>query len=177
MAEVAHQKFFHFVAGVIAGDTYFSHRILFCVVFRFCHTKIAKITVAAALPGSEFMLFLLHEIFLSPPWGVHRSCWVSSVFSCRCSDAVSAALRRIVGPLFARFTIGCWRTLSGRCPQLPRKSRHTASRQDRSLTLMGNDALLRFAPLGWWAQVALLTVAVGVTWHILSFATLKKYEA
>lgn len=26
----------------------------------------------------------------------------------------------------------------------------------------------------WWAQVALLAVAVGVTWHILSFATLRK---
>ena len=26
----------------------------------------------------------------------------------------------------------------------------------------------------WWAQTALLAVAVGVTWHILSFATLRK---
>lgn len=26
----------------------------------------------------------------------------------------------------------------------------------------------------WWAQAALLAVAVGVTWHILSFATLRK---
>lgn len=26
----------------------------------------------------------------------------------------------------------------------------------------------------WWAQVALLAVAAGVTWHILSFATLRK---
>ena len=26
----------------------------------------------------------------------------------------------------------------------------------------------------WWAQLALLAVAVGVTWHILSFATLHK---
>lgn len=26
----------------------------------------------------------------------------------------------------------------------------------------------------WWAQLALLAVAVGVTWHILSFATLRK---
>lgn len=26
----------------------------------------------------------------------------------------------------------------------------------------------------WWAQAALLVVAAGVTWHILSFATLKK---
>ena len=25
-----------------------------------------------------------------------------------------------------------------------------------------------------WAQLALLAVAVGVTWHILSFATLRK---
>ena len=31
--EVAHQKFFHFVAGVIAGDTYFSHRIFVFVLF------------------------------------------------------------------------------------------------------------------------------------------------
>lgn len=26
----------------------------------------------------------------------------------------------------------------------------------------------------WWAQALLLAVAIGVTWHILSFATLKK---
>ena len=26
----------------------------------------------------------------------------------------------------------------------------------------------------WWAQLALLAVSVGVTWHILSFATLRK---
>lgn len=26
----------------------------------------------------------------------------------------------------------------------------------------------------WWAQLGLLCVAVGVTWHILSFATLRK---
>ena len=26
----------------------------------------------------------------------------------------------------------------------------------------------------WWAQAALLAVAVGVTWHILSFATLRR---
>ena len=26
----------------------------------------------------------------------------------------------------------------------------------------------------WWAQLVLLCVAVGVTWHILSFATLRK---
>ena len=26
----------------------------------------------------------------------------------------------------------------------------------------------------WWAQVTLLAIAIGVTWHILSFATLRK---
>lgn len=41
---------------------------------------------------------------------------------------------------------------------------------------VGDDALLHFALLTawWWAQAALLAVAIGVTWHILSFATLKK---
>lgn len=126
------------------------------------------------------MLFLLHEIF-------PRRLGVSVVragcrryFRAAAPDyAVSAALRRIVGPLFApalRLAVGA--PLSGRvCPQLPRKSRHTASRQDRFAHAdVGNDALLRFAPLSgwWWAQAALLAVAVGVTWHILSFATLKK---
>ena len=46
-----------------------------------------------------------------------------------------------------------------------------------SLTLMwGTMLYCVFAPLSgwWWAQAALLAVAVGVTWHILSFATLKK---
>ena len=46
-----------------------------------------------------------------------------------------------------------------------------------SLVLMwGTMLYCVFAPLSgwWWAQAALLAVAVGVTWHILSFATLKK---
>lgn len=46
-----------------------------------------------------------------------------------------------------------------------------------SLTLMwGTMLYCVFALLAgwWWAQAALLAVAVGVTWHILSFATLKK---
>lgn len=46
-----------------------------------------------------------------------------------------------------------------------------------SLTLMwGTMLYCVFALLTawWWAQVALLVVAVGVTWHILSFTTLKK---
>ena len=46
-----------------------------------------------------------------------------------------------------------------------------------SLTLMwGTMLYCIFALLTawWWAQAALLAVAIGVTWHILSFATLKK---
>ncbi|WP_295940540.1 YbaN family protein [uncultured Alistipes sp.] len=46
-----------------------------------------------------------------------------------------------------------------------------------SLTLMWGAMLYCiFGLLGqwWWAQAALLLVAVGVSWHILSFATLKK---
>lgn len=63
------------------------------------------------------------------------------------------------------------------CTELPRKSRHTAPCQDHFPDAhVGDDALLHFALLTawWWAQAALLAVAIGVTWHILSFATLKK---
>lgn len=46
-----------------------------------------------------------------------------------------------------------------------------------SLTLMWCTMLYCIFALltaWWWAQATLLAVAVGVTWHILSFATLKK---
>ena len=46
-----------------------------------------------------------------------------------------------------------------------------------SLTLMWGTMLYCIFALHtawWWAQAALLAVAIGVTWHILSFATLKK---
>lgn len=46
-----------------------------------------------------------------------------------------------------------------------------------SLTLMWGTMLYCVFGLltaWWWAQAALLVVAAGVTWHILSFATLKK---
>ena len=46
-----------------------------------------------------------------------------------------------------------------------------------SIALMwGTMLYCIFGPLaGWrWAQAGLLAVAVGVTWHILSFATLRK---
>lgn len=53
---------------------------------------------------------------------------------------------------------------------------HTASRQDRFAHAVWGTMLycvLRRSPDG-VAPAALLAVAVGVTWHILSFATLKK---
>lgn len=46
-----------------------------------------------------------------------------------------------------------------------------------SLALMWGTMLwCIFVPLSgwWWAQLALLAVALGVTWHILSFATLPR---
>ena len=46
-----------------------------------------------------------------------------------------------------------------------------------SLTLMWGTMLYCVFVLltaWWWAQAALLAIAAGVTWHILSFATLRK---
>lgn len=46
-----------------------------------------------------------------------------------------------------------------------------------SLTLLWATLLyciLAVVDAWWWAQLGLLAVAVGVTWHILSFATLRK---
>ena len=126
------------------------------------------------------MLFLLHEIF-------PRRLGVSVVragcrryFRAAAPDyAVSAALRRIVGPLFApalRLAVGA--PLSGGYVRNFRENRAIPLRAKIvSLTLMwGTMLYCVFAPLSgwWWAQAALLAVAVGVTWHILSFATLKK---
>ena len=57
---------------------------------------------------------------------------------------LSAALWVRSSPPALRLAVGA--PLSGRvCPQLPRKSRHTASSQDRFAHAdVGNDALLRF---------------------------------
>lgn len=46
-----------------------------------------------------------------------------------------------------------------------------------SLTLLWATLLyciLAVVDAWWWAQLGLLAVAVGVTWHILSFATLRR---
>ncbi len=48
-----------------------------------------------------------------------------------------------------------------------------------SLTLMWAAMLyciLAVVNQWWWAQALLLAVAIGVTWHILSFATLRRTE-
>ena len=125
------------------------------------------------------MLFLLHEIF-------PRRLGVSVVragcrryFRAAAPDyAVSAALRRIVGPLFApalRLAVGA--PLGGYVRNFRENRAIPLRAKIVSLTLMwGTMLYCVFAPLSgwWWAQAALLAVAVGVTWHILSFATLKK---
>ena len=111
-------------------------------------TKDKQKSCRTAFPGPEFVLFLHREDFSRHTGlrGVRAGC--RRYFRAAAPDyAVSAALRRIVGPLFApalRLAVGA--PLSGRvCPQLPRKSRHTASRQDRFAHAdVGNDALLRF---------------------------------
>ena len=119
------------------------------------------------------MLFLLHEIF-------PRRLGVSVVragcrryFRAAAPDyAVSAALRRIVGPLVAHPCLGGYVRNFRENRAIPLRAKIV------SLTLMwGTMLYCGFAPRsGWgWAQAALLAVAVGVTWHILSFATLKKW--
>ena len=126
------------------------------------------------------MLFLLHEIF-------PRRLGVSVVragcrryFRAAAPDyAVSAALRRIVGPLFARLYdwLLAHPCLGGYVRNFRENRAIPLRAKIVSLTLMwGTMLYCVFAPLSgwWWAQAALLAVAVGVTWHILSFATLKK---
>ena len=94
------------------------------------------------------MLFLLHEIFsrrLGLP--VVRAGSRRYFRAAAPDHAVSAALRRIVGPLFApALRLAAGAPLSGRVrPQFPRKPRHTASRQDHfAYADVGHDALLRF---------------------------------
>lgn len=136
--------------------------------------------MVAALPGSEFMLFLLHEIF-------PRRLGVSVVRAgCRryfraaapdhAVSAASAALwvrssPRLYDWLLAHPCLGGYVRNFRENRAIPLRAKIV------SLTLMwGTMLYCVFAPLSgwWWAQAALLAVAVGVTWHILSFATLKK---
>ena len=143
-------------------------------------TKDKQKSCRTAFPGPEFVLFLHREDFSRHTGlrGVRAGCR-RHLRAAAAHDAVPAAGRGPLGSLLA----AALRVASGAplfrrvYPQLPRKPRHTAARQGRFHSPnVGHDALCIFGLLDgrWWAQVGLLAVAVGVTWHILSFATLRK---
>ena len=115
------------------------------------------------LPAPEFVLFLPHENS-SRRIGMHL---------------VRAGHRRHIRPPAAYHAVPV--AIGGLLGEYVRNFRENRAIPLRakiiSLTLMwGTMLYCIFALLTawWWAQAALLAVAIGVTWHILSFATLKK---
>ena len=100
------------------------------------------------LPAPEFVLFLPHENS-SRRIGMHlvRAGHRRHIRPPAAYHAVPVAIGGLLGAFFAPALRLAARTPLFRrvCTELPRKSRHTASRQDRFAHAdVGNDALLRF---------------------------------
>ena len=130
------------------------------------------------LPAPEFVLFLPHENS-SRRIGMHlvRAGHRRHIRPPAAYHAVPVAIGGLLGAFFAPALRLAARTPLFRrvCTELPRKSRHTAPCQDHFPDAhVGDDALLHFLAAYRLVVAALLAVAIGVTWHILSFATLKK---
>ena len=143
-------------------------------------TKDKQKSCRTAFPGPEFVLFLHREDFSRHTGlrGVRAGCR-RHLRAAAAHDAVPAAGRGPLGSLLA----AALRVASG--APLFRRVYHNF-RENRaiplrakvvSIALMWGTMLYCIFGLldgRWWAQVGLLAVAVGVTWHILSFATLRK---
>jgi len=143
-------------------------------------TKDKQKSCRTAFPGPEFVLFLHREDF-SRHTGLRgvRAGRRRHLRAAAAHDAVPAAGRGPLGSLLA----AALRVASG-APLFRRVYRNF--RENRaiplrakvvSIALMWGTMLYCIFGLldgRWWAQVGLLAVAVGVTWHILSFATLRK---
>ena len=84
--------------------------------------------------------------------------------------ALSAAGGGLVGPLLpAALRVAAFPPQAGRLyPRFPGETGHSAACQG---PLAGADVGFDAWP---WAQASLLAVAAGITWHILSFATLRR---
>lgn len=143
-------------------------------------TKDKQKSCRTAFPGPEFVLFLHREDF-SRHTGLRgvRAGRRRHLRAAAAHDAVPAAGR---GPLGSLLAAALRVALAHRCfggyIRNFRENRAIPLRAKVvSIALMWGTMLYCIFGLldgRWWAQVGLLAVAVGVTWHILSFATLRK---
>ena len=118
-------------------------------------TKDKQKSCRTAFPGPEFVLFLHREDF-SRHTGLR---------------GVRAGRRRLYEWLLAHRCFGGYIRNFRENRAIPLRAKVV------SIALMWGTMLYCIFGLldgWWWAQVGLLAVAVGVTWHILSFATLRK---
>ena len=130
-------------------------------------TKDKQKSCRTAFPGPEFVLFLYREDFSRHTGlrGVRAGCR-RHLRAAAAHDAVPAAGRGSLGSLLAGYIRNFRENRA-----IPLRAKVV------SIVLMWGTMLYCIFGLldgWWWAQVGLLAVAVGVTWHILSFATLRK---
>lgn len=143
-------------------------------------TKDKQKSCRTAFPGPEFVLFLHREDF-SRHTGLRgvRAGRRRHLRAAAAHDAVPAAGRGPLGSLLAAaLRVASGAPLFGGYIRNFRENRAIPLRAKVvSIALMWGTMLYCIFGLldgRWWAQVGLLAVAVGVTWHILSFATLRK---
>lgn len=143
-------------------------------------TKDKQKSCRTAFPGPEFVLFLHREDFSRHTGlrGVRAGCR-RHLRAAAAHDAVPAAGRglwvrsspRLYEWLLAHRCFGGYIRNFRENRAIPLRAKVV------SIALMWGTMLYCIFGLldgWWWAQVGLLAVAVGVTWHILSFATLRK---
>jgi len=140
-------------------------------------TKDKQKSCRTAFPGPEFVLFLHREDFSRHTGlrGVRAGCR-RHLRAAAAHDAVPAAGR---GPLGSRLYewLLAHRCFGGYIRNFRENRAIPLRAKVVSIALMWGTMLYCIFGLldgRWWAQVGLLAVAVGVTWHILSFATLRK---
>lgn len=143
-------------------------------------TKIGKNTVSRHLPGANLCYFCVVKILLATLGSLALALGIVGIFVPLLPTTpfllLAAALwvrssPRLYGWLLAHPCLGGYIRNFRENRAIPLRAKIV------SLTLMwGTMLYCVFALLSawWWAQALLLAVAVGVTWHILSFATLRK---
>ena len=141
-------------------------------------TKDKQKSCRTAFPGPEFVLFLHREDFSRHTGlrGVRAGCR-RHLRAAAAHDAVPAAGRGPLGSLLAAALRVAHRCFGGYIRNFRENRAIPLRAKVVSIALMWGTMLYCIFGLldgWWWAQVGLLAVAVGVTWHILSFATLRK---
>ena len=133
-------------------------------------TKDKQKSCRTAFPGPEFVLFLHREDFSRHTGRKHAVRWLLTFLLLAAALWVRSS-PRLYEWLLAHRCFGGYIRNFRENRAIPLRAKVV------SIALMWGTMLYCIFGLldgRWWAQVGLLAVAVGVTWHILSFATLRK---